>query len=225
MSSVVEVVVLVEGPTEQRFIKQLLAPYLAEGDVYLTPIVLSKPGEKGGDVKFARARNDIELHLKQRQDTWLTLMVDYYGIRADWPGYAASKRKTSHTDKAETMNRATAQTVRELFPKQRPDSRFIPYVSMHEFEALYFSDATRLADKIGVKKKEIDAILKACQEPENINDSSTTAPSKRLMKLSKGFKKTSTGISIAEDIGIDTMRNACPLFGGWLTRLESLLHF
>jgi len=50
MSSYAEVVVLVEGPTEQRFVKQLLAPYMAAQNVFLTPVILSKPGEKGGDV-------------------------------------------------------------------------------------------------------------------------------------------------------------------------------
>ena len=78
MSSHVEVVVLVEGPTEQRLVKQVLGPYMAERMVFLTPIILDKPGEKGGDVKFARARNDIGKHLKQRDDTYVTLLVDYY---------------------------------------------------------------------------------------------------------------------------------------------------
>lgn len=75
MNNHAEVVVLVEGPTEQQFVKQLLAPYLAQRGIYLTPIILDKPGEKGGDVKFARAKNDIEKHLKQRRDTWLTFLV------------------------------------------------------------------------------------------------------------------------------------------------------
>lgn len=38
MSSYAEVIVLVEGPTEQRFVKQLLSPYMAERGVYLTAI-------------------------------------------------------------------------------------------------------------------------------------------------------------------------------------------
>ena len=96
MSSYVEVVVLVEGATEQRFVKDLLAPYLSKQNIYMTPIILDKPGQKGGDVKFARAKNDIEKHLKQRRDTWITLFVDYYGIRGDWPGYEQSKKEFDH---------------------------------------------------------------------------------------------------------------------------------
>lgn len=223
MSSYAEVVVLVEGPTEQRLVKQVLSPYMADKRVFLTPIILDKPGEKGGDVKFARAKNDIEKHLKQRNDTWITLLVDYYGIKSDWPGYAESKRQTEHTNKAATMNEATATKVQTLFPELNQNRRFIPYVSMYEIEALYFSDPACLAEKIGVDQEVIAAILAEYKEPEKINDSSTTAPSKRLKALSERFKKTSTGIAIATEIGIPKMRSACKLFDGWLTKLESLV--
>lgn len=222
MNNYAEVVVLVEGPTEQQFVKQLLAPYLAQRGVYLTPIILDKPGEKGGDVKFARAKNDIEKHLKQRRDTWLTFLVDYYGIRGDWPGYSESKMQTEHFRKAQIMNKATHDVVKKLFPGHNSDSRFIPYVSMYELEALYFSDPPCLAEKLGVQQKQIEEILEECGEPEKINDHTTTAPSKRLVKLSDRFKKTSTGIAIATTIGIPKMRDACPLFNNWVTTLENL---
>ncbi len=223
MSNYAEVVVLVEGPTEQRFVKQILRPYMADRNVYLTPIILDKPGEKGGDVRFVRAKNDIGRHLKQREDTYLTLLVDYYGIKKDWPGYDTSKKQTEHTKKAEIMNLATAEKVQELFSKQNPEKRFIPYVSMYEIEALYFSDPASLAPALKVDQQQIDAILQECGEPEKINDHSTTAPSKRLGRLSPRFKKTSTGIFIASEIGIPKMREACPLFDTWLTKFESLV--
>lgn len=222
MSSYAEVVVIVEGPTEQRFVKELIAPGLAEQNVFITPIILDKPGEKGGDVKFARARKDIEKHLKQRRDTWVTLMVDYYGIKSDWPGYAESKQETLHTRKAEVMNAATAAEVEKLFPDHDPVRRFIPYVSMHEIEALYFSVPKVVAEKLGVKPKQIEAIVRECGEPEKINDNSQTAPSKRLEHLSDSFKKTSTGLAIARAVGVARMRDKCPIFDAWLSQLETL---
>lgn len=222
MSSCTEVVVLVEGKTEQRFVSELLAPYMADRGVYLTPIILDKPGEKGGDVKFSRAGKDIGRFLKQRGDTLITLFIDYYGIRADWPGYAESKRQTDHAAKAAIMNQATAEQIQLLFPEQNRERRFIPYVSMYETEGLYFSDPACLAGFLGVDQRRVDAILTECGEPEKINDHSTTAPSKRLAALSPRFKKTTTGISIAREIGIPKMRAACPLFDAWLAKLESL---
>ena len=222
MSNYAVVVALVEGLTEKLFVNQLLAPYLAQRNVFLTPIILDKPGEKGGDVKFARAQNDIGKHLKQRGETWITLLVDYYGIKNDWPGYEESKRQVDHIGKARIMNDATAVEVQRLFSEQNQNRRFIPYVSMHETEALYFSDPACLAGKMGVQQKAIDAILEECGEPEKINDHTTTAPSKRLERLSSRFKKTSTGIAIALAIGVPKMRAACPLFDAWVTNLESL---
>ena len=100
--------------------------------------------------------------------------------------------------------------------------RFIPYVSMHEFEALLFSDPRILAEQLRVAQADVEVILTKCGEPEAINDSSMTAPSKRLANLSERFKKTSTGIAIAKAIGLPTMRRECPLFDAWLTRIENL---
>lgn len=94
---------------------------------------------------------------------------------------------------------------------------------MHEIEALYFSDPRSLSGILGVDQRHVDAILVECKEPENINDHTETAPSKRLRKLSGRFKKTTTGIAIAEAIGIYQMRDACPLFDSWLEQLESLV--
>lgn len=219
----IKVVALVEGRTEEIFVKTLLSPYLQEKRVDMTPIILSKSGENGGDVRFARAKNDIERHLKQKQETWLTLLVDYYGIKSDWPGYKESRRETQHASKARVMNEATRERVNKLFGDHDSERRFIPYVSMFEFEALLFSDAKILAQKLNVELKVVERILARCGEPEKINDKSQTAPSKRLEDLSdKKFKKTVTGINIAQTIGIDKMRKACPIFNKWITELENL---
>jgi hypothetical protein len=217
-----EVVILVEGLTEKIFVSKLLAPYLAAKSIFVTPIILSKPGERGGDVKFTRAQRDIASHLKQRKSTWITLMVDYYGIRGDWPGYDASKQAQSHQDKADVFNQQTEKKIKELYDEHGASWRFIPYVSMHEIEALLFSDPEVLAEKLQVDVARIHAILRECGEPEKINDSSETAPSRRLKHLAPQYGKTTMGIAIAEQIGIDKMRSACPLFHAWLHQLESL---
>jgi hypothetical protein len=224
MSNFTEIVAIVEGPTEQIFIRDIVTPHLAARNIFLTPIILSKPGQKGGDVKFARAKNDIERHLKQRPDTYLTLFVDYYGIKKGWPGRDLSddeRNALSTAQKANRVNDATLQEVCRLFNDYRPDSRFIPFIAMYEFEALLFSDPQILADKLQVRKDAIDGILRECREPENINDSPTSAPSKRLEGLSDRFKKTTTGITIAKEIGLLRIRDKCPIFNEWLTKLEN----
>ena len=177
-------VALVEGPTERIFVQDILGPYLTRTEVYITPIILTKPGQKGGDVRFSRARNDIERHLKQRNETWLTLLVDYFGIKGDWPGYEESKRKRRHTSKARVMNEATQERVSELFSDQDAQRRFIPYVSMFEFEALLFSDADILARKLNVRPEDVEKILAEYDdEPEKIKRQSPDCPIQAVGRL------------------------------------------
>ena len=222
MRDYAEIVALVEGPTEKIFIADILVPYLAMKGVFMTPIIISKPGQKGGDVKFARVKNDIELHLKQRPDTYLTLFVDYYGIKNDWPGLEEAKEQSTPNSKAERINHATKANVNKLFRDCDSERRFIPYVAMHEFEALLFSEPQKLAEQLNVSQSKIDRILSECGEPENIDDSPFTAPSKRLEDLSDRFKKTSTGITIAKAIGLTKIRESCPIFTSWLRSVEDL---
>lgn len=222
MSNYVEINAIVEGKTEQIFIQTILGPYLAQHNIYMTPIIVSKPGQKGGDVKFARVKNDIELHLKQRPDTFLTLLVDYYGIKSDWPGLDKAKKQSTPLTKARTINTATKIRVNDLFSDYQSDRRFIPYIAMHEFEAMLFSQPEILADQIQVPLPKIEKILTECGEPEKIDDNPHSAPSKRLEDLSSRFKKTTTGIAVAKAIGLIKIREQCPVFNHWLTKIEDL---
>lgn len=222
MSEYIEIVALVEGKTEQIFILDMVSPHLASKGIFMTPIQISKPGQKGGDVKFPRVQNDIGMHLKQRGDTYLTIFVDYYGINNEWPGLTEAKGEKTPAAKAAQVNAATKSMVNDLFECFDSDRRFIPYIAMYEFEALLFSGPDQLAEQLQVPQKSIDLILEQCGEPEKINDSQHTAPSKRLEKLTPRFKKTSTGIAVAKAIGLPKIRERCPIFNGWLTEIEGL---
>lgn len=222
MSKYAEVVAIVEGKTEEYFVKELLAPHLIKNNIYITPIIASKPRQKGGDIKFARIKNDVEKHLKQRIDTYVTIIVDYYGINKDWPGMGASKSKNGALNRASAINSATKSKIKETLPNLNIEKRFIPYVSMHELEALLFSAPEVLARNLGVEQAKIEQIIIECGEPENINDKKETAPSKRLLKLSRRFKKINTGIAVFRDAGIVKIREKCPIFNAWLEELENL---
>lgn len=56
--------------------------------------------------------------------------------------------------------------------------------------------------------------------PEEINDSSDTAPSKRLQILIPGYQKPLMGVLAALEIGLETIRRECPLFANWIKKLE-----
>ena len=166
MSKPVEIIVIVEGKTEQIFIQNVLVPHLCKKGVYIIPIIASKPGQKGGDIKWSRIRNDIERYIKQRRDTYLTLFLDYYGLKPDWPGYLESREKRTSGEKAKTVNSATMDAVKDMFGEYEATRRFIPYLSMHEFEALLFSNPSVLASHLNVPEPQVVDILTACGSPE-----------------------------------------------------------
>lgn len=224
MSNYIEVIAIVEGKTEQVFVESVLAPYLALKRIYITATQVSKPGEKGGDVRFVKVERDLGNHLKQRTNTFVTTMVDYYGVK-EWPGLESLGKSLTPTQIAAHLNQATQDKVNTLFPNQRPAERFIPFMLIHEFEALLFSDSETLASELNIDEQRIMTVLEECGEPEAINNSPQTAPSKRLDKWSRygKFAKTTTGIAIASSIGIPKIREKCPLFNAWLDTLESLV--
>ncbi|CAG37926.1 DUF4276 family protein [Desulfotalea psychrophila] len=223
MSDFIEVMVIVEGKTEENFVKSLLSKYLSERNIFMSATQVTKLGQKGGDVRFERVKNDIGLHLKQRADTYVTTLVDYYGIK-EWPGLDEVPPRSTPTKIAQIVNRATSDKVRALFSSLNTDRRFVPYIAIHEFEALLFSDSRILASELGISEEEVTSVLVKCSEPEAINNSPETAPSKRLDGWAKNgkFAKTSAGIAIAKIIGIAAMRDRCPVFNDWLERLEMI---
>jgi len=223
MSNYIEVIAIVEGKTEQVFIEKVLAPYLGHKNIGIRATQVSKPGQKGGDVRFSRAKRDLGGHLKQRSDTYVTTFVDYYGIK-EWPGLDSIPSLASPETIAETINVATKEQIGSLFTEQQAERRFIPFIAVHEFEALLFSDAEILAQQLGIDASRISTVITACGSPEAINNNPQTAPSKRLDDwcINGKFLKTTTGISVAEKIGIEKMRNECPLFDGWLAEFENI---
>lgn len=228
MSSI-DVIVVVEGQTEATFIRDILAPYMARTHIHLSAPIIGKPGHKGGAVSFKRTIADMKCFLSQRSDTYVTTMFDYYGIASDWPGVDALRKQMqtgqalSVQEKAGQLENATLQQLKKNLPEYDVDKRVIPYFQMHEFEALLFSDASKLAEIIDVNLKDIQSILEHYKEPEAINDKPETAPSKQINRLRPGFRKIAMGIEIAEKINIDTMRQKCNHFNDWLTRIEQLI--
>lgn len=218
-----DVYIIAEGHTEKRFVDMVLTPYCANFEVFLHCIIVKKPGQPGGDVKFGRTKKDIRAFLKQRSDTTVCSFVDFYGIK-EWPDMEIARAKSEPSDIAAVLNNAAVREMKAFCGEvQMLEKRYIPFTAVHEFETLLFSDAKILADELGIEQGLVDAVLSECGAPERINNSPQTAPSKRLEKWCQDkkppYKKTITGITIAQKIGIDKMRRACPLFNQWLEQL------
>lgn len=226
--SEIYIYIVVEGQTEQTFVRDVLAPQMAQNNIYLYPSLIGKPGHKGGGVCFDRAKNDIGNFLKQRNDTYVTTMFDYFKIDSNWPGKVNVLQKIHNgcsltaIQKAEILETATSAEIVKVFASDNAKSRFIPYIEMHEFEALLFSDAGILAEKVGIDVSQIRKMLKEYNNPEEINEDPLKTPAKRLEALNNGYRKVANGKTISEAIGIQTIRRQCAHFNEWLTKLEQL---
>ena len=227
MNSVV-IYIVVEGQTEQTFVRDVLAPQMADKGIYLHSALIGKPGHKGGYVRFDRAKIDICNFLRQQNDTYISTMFDYFRIDSKWPGIEEVHRQVQNgatltaIDKAEIIETATRNEIVMTFPGCDLENRFIPYIEMHEFEALLFSDADILAEKTEIDVSQILRIIGEYNNPEEINDDPVKGPSKRLKELKNGYRKVAMGKTVSEAIGIQAIQRQCPHFNNWLTKLEHL---
>ncbi len=217
------VTVIVEGATEERFVTDILAPELHRFDVLLTPIILGIPGHRGGRVNYARVRKDVTKYLKSDQTAFCTTLLDYYGLRPGFPGSVASSTFSS-AEKAAIIEAAMkADIVSELL-YIRADLRFLPYLQVHEYEGLFFSDPIALGNALHqpALSSQFESIRRQFATPEDINDDPQTAPSKRILAHYPAYRKVIDGTLAARSVTANRMRLESPRFNRWLLTLESL---
>jgi hypothetical protein len=107
------------------------------------------------------------------------------------------------------------------------DLRFIPHLQLHEYETMLFADpdAFRYSfDQCDSAVQSLGQIASQAQTIEHINDGPETAPSKHIIRLIPEYdgRKVTAGPDIAEYIGVNRIRQKCPHFNSWLSRLENL---
>ena len=149
-------------------------------------------------------------------------MLDLYGLGRGFPGNPQPAH-LSGAEKAQAIEEAVFQDILATVPNCRPDRRFIPYVQVHEFEALLFSDPDAFARGLGQQNLagQLHAIRNAFATPEDINDNPNTAPSKRVANVCGSYRKVIDGTLAAHQIGLDVMRRQCRHFDEWVNRLEA----
>ena len=211
--------ILVEGPTEVLFVKEVLKPYFFNKGIYVKPFLLQ---EGGGVPKYPRSQKEILATINSDPSCYCTTFVDFYGLPKDWPGRRDSDSYMSYLDKAAKVEKALSANICERLGPSFNRSRFIPYIQMHEFEALLFSNTSILAANNSRIFGQLELILQSFSCPEEINDDYNTCPSRRIKQHIGDYVKTVDGITAAKKIGLAGMRKECPHFNGWITKLESI---
>ncbi len=208
-------IIIVEGQTEQEFVKSILAPFLREKEIYsVTAVPIHKSGGgRGGMSNYDHLKRNIMKFLQSEKDIVLTTFIDFFRIPTNMPGYADCMiGGVPHTDQVDRLEGGLGDAIN--------DQRFIPYIQLHEFEALLFSSnkGFECFYDITVYSK-TKQIVDSFANPEEINSSYQTAPSKRLLSIKPDYDKVLEGNLIAKEIGISSILEKCPRFKVWVEKL------
>ncbi|MFP5222384.1 MAG: DUF4276 family protein [Acidobacteriota bacterium] len=221
---------IVEGQTEQAVCNQLIYPHLLKFGFDLSARLI---GKRGGTKSFSVLVDDVKRSLQSNAGCYVTTLFDYYALTSTWPDVRAIKQRQGSGIYPAVLAGTIEQSIAShiigtisadiLWP-----GHFIPYIQLHELEALLFSGPKEMAVTFGDLSFEarFQAILTSCGSCEEINDSPATAPSKRIESIYPGYKKGKSDRAhapiILQNIGLDRIRAACPRFDAWLKILEAL---
>lgn len=218
---------VLEGLTEEAFVRRVLVPHLGDHGVHATcSVVATKRADDGrkrrGGGDWNKWFTDIRLRLRdKRESVRVTTLFDLYGLPANFPELKEHATLADTRVRCERLERAMATAV--------GDARLIPYVQRHEFEALVLAGLPALAlllgsdDKQGLARLEADIGVLA---PEDVDEGPNTAPSKRLARFIPSYEKSKDKVFFGEQVtvrtGLETLRAKCPRFGAWVGKLEAL---
>lgn len=213
------IVVICEGPTEKEFCNTILSPYFAPQGIYLNAPLIKH--SHGGIVPWSLLQRQISIHLRAEQNAYVTTMIDYYGINSKhcFPQWEDARQESDVYKRMSLLEQGMKESIEEELR-----SRFIPYIQLHEFEGLLFSNVDVYekvipkGDLVGVE--ELKQTATTFNNPELINNSLETSPSHRLVRIVRGYNKVVYGNYLAESIGLNKIRERCPRFNLWI---ESLL--
>lgn len=166
--------------------------------------------------------NDLQRWMREDQnaEAHFTTRMDFYALPNDFPEYEQALRHTDPFQAVADLERA--------FKDDIDHHHFIPYIQLHEFEALLFCDPLQFEHLYLDQAREIQnlvSIAKQFQTPEHIDRGQETAPSKRIITQIPEYEsqKAFAGSIVAEAIGLDVLRSKCAHFNDWISDIENLV--
>jgi hypothetical protein len=99
----------------------------------------------------------------------------------------------------------------------------VPFIQLHEFEALLFADISKLSSCYSehrVAIQDLELVRPGFSTPEHIDENEP--PSKRILAKIPGYDKPAAGALTAIEIGLPKLRAECAHFNDWIGRLEAL---
>jgi hypothetical protein len=179
--------IVVEGQTEKEFVDEVLMS--AFSPLGIIPdarcVATSRKGGRkhsGGAINrsYIKLKNDLINWIKEDRnaDARFSMMIDLYGLAPDFPGYKESRQQSTSQEKVNILEKRFSEEIN--------DYRFIPYIQLHEFEALLFAEPEKFATAYPNRQNQIQQLIEIrsqFESPEDINEGRKTAPSKRIKAI------------------------------------------
>jgi Domain of unknown function (DUF4276) len=220
------VVVIVEGESEERFLRQVVTPYLSVRGVILKPQQMpTSQASKGGAINLDRLKNHAHKTLNKEKGCYLSTFFDLYALDASITSLSESPLSTDPLLRSTQIEQALAASLRTHTSCRL--ERLIPYIQPYELEGLFFSDAKALCNSNPNWSRhiaQIQAVRDKVESPEHINNGFDTKPSNRLATiLQPAYRKKSRNAPlIGEQIGLSKIMQECKHFNVWVKQLAVL---
>ena len=215
-------VIIVEGETEESFVNNILCPYFCSKGLYNTIQCFKTKHSHGGISKYSYIKKDI-LNTIYEKDV-VSMMIDFYRLPSDFPGFSDLKATQTHKEQASLLETEIKKDLEDT--QKHQFDNFIPYIQLHEFEALMFASIKGIDILFEREEMDYKGLMNVIEEhpnPEEINNHPATAPSMRLKKLIPGYNKVLHGIEIIKTMGMPELLEKCPRFKTWVESMEEAL--
>lgn len=213
-----EVCVVVEGQSEEQFVKLVLGAQALARGVAVEPVIVrtrrtATKTHKGGGSSWQPYRRLVHHLATQGHLSRIGVMFDLYACPKDTPGLDPNLSGSA-------LHRSVvAATKDDLDP--RGSGRILSGPVLHEYETLVIAAIASGATEADPETVDhAKAAITAAGGAEAVNGGRDTAPSKRLEGWWPGYEKVLYGAVLLSEAPWDHIAAQCPTFHAWW---ESLL--
>lgn len=225
MKKYVNLNILAEGQAEREFAQNTLGSYFEPLGILVDSrcvITSRKKHKKGGLGNYFQAKNDLVRWIAEEKGRhpFFTTMFDLYALPNDFPKFEESLKIIDPYKRVEFLENALFEDINY--------HKFIPYIQLHEFEALLLANPEILLMEYVDAKKQIEKLKEIVanydDNPEKVNTGNATAPSKRIIALIPEYEgnKVSVGSVLAGIEGIEVQKGRCKHFADWINKIQNI---
>lgn len=223
------VYIICEGPSEKAFVEKVLCPHLKT----IVTAELNISAISIGGVSLEKVIDYSKNLLHDSSCSLVTTFVDFCDLKPKYVQNTLFPSSSSYSNQVAFIQDDLMKTMKQLKPNDyNLDSRYLPYLSLHQYETLVFSDLDTLEryyDEVGLNAN-INRLRNEKRRFNNIEEINTdNKPSYRLMSAISAngtsfYDKVTDGSEILSNIGMERLLLDSPHFANWVNDIVQRLN-